>query len=816
MSKFKFSSMAQTIFSAMRIYGFLLFGLTLIQSIECQNVIVRDKSTGEPIDHVALYNQDKSASTLTDDLGHASIEMFGEKDSIYFQHPTYELAGYLKQELAYGDNRVMLEKRNIMLEEFVISAVKDRERMKESPYMIQVLKAEQLITSNFQTSADILQATGHVTVQKSQGGGGSPVLRGFEANKILLVIDGVRMNNAIYRSGHLQNSITIDNHILDRVEVLFGPSGIMYGSDALGGGIHYYTRDPQYEEQKISLFAQISSANQGKILHADFSTGGKKIASLNSFTFSDFGNTHSGRNRTSSMGDWGMLKHHVSQIGGVDSTLANPAPHIQKNTAYRQYDLLSKTRYAPSEFLDLTLNLQFSTSSNIDRFDMLNDYNGDDLKYAEWYYGPQTRFLSSVRVDFRNYNALYTNAKAILAFQRIVEDRNTRRFREDERMSQEEDVFVYSANLDFIKVIKRRQYLYYGLEFTHNDLRSQAFYENIHTGILRFAPTRYPDGGSHTHSLALYGNYKWTPAEKIILNAGFRYQYGILHSDFTDTNLPYREINIRSGAPTASVSLVYNPSPTWKYNFILATGFRIPNVDDYGKVRAKGDFITVPNENLKSEYTYNGEMGISKRIPNIATLNGSVWISYLTNVIVRTGHTVNGADTLFYDGDYYQIITNSNASLGTIQGISLEAKSEFPGNLQASGTFNFLRGRDITNNVPLAHIPPVFGKVSIRYFLLTYSPHGSRKFTNEAYIYYSGRKYWAEMSPLGEDNQEEGIQDFGYPAWFTLNLRSHIQLNEQLELQLAIENLLDRFYKTFSSGVGAPGRNFILTLRAAI
>jgi hemoglobin/transferrin/lactoferrin receptor protein len=95
------------------------------------------------------------------------------------------------------------------------------------------------------TTADILTASGQVFVQKSQQGGGSPVIRGFEASRILILVDGVRMNSAIFRSGHLQNIITVDNMSLDRVEVNYGPSSTMYGSDALGGVINLFTKAPQ-------------------------------------------------------------------------------------------------------------------------------------------------------------------------------------------------------------------------------------------------------------------------------------------------------------------------------------------------------------------------------------------------------------------------------------------------------------------------------------------------------------------------------------------------------------------------------------------
>ncbi|MCK5465746.1 MAG: TonB-dependent receptor, partial [Bacteroidales bacterium] len=423
------------------------------------------------------------------------------------------------------------------------------------------------------------------------------------------------------------------------------------------------------------------------------------------------------------------------------------------------------------------------------------------------YYGPQNRFLSSLQAVYKKQNPLFNHMTATVAFQKIDEDRITRRFRVNDKLFQEEDVFVYTATIDFTRLLKKGHRLIYGLEVNHNDVRSSARYENITDGSISEALTRYPGGGSHTNAVSAYGNYKMLVNPKLLLNMGLRYHYGMLRSDFTDPNLPFTEIKINNGALTGSASLVFSPQNTWKYNFIFATGFRNPNVDDYGKVRAKGEFVTVPNENLDPEYTYNLELGISKVFPGIATISGGVWFTYLNNAIVRTNHSLNGSDSLLYDGNYYGIITNANASLATIQGISLNLNSALPGNFSFKGSFNYMLGRDITNEVPLAHIPPIFGRFSAGY---TY-----RKFNTEAYIAYSGRKYWSELSPYGEDNEDEAIADFGFPVWSTLNLRAQYRINEHFAVQLAAQNILNRFYKVFASGVGAPGRNFIFTVRAS-
>jgi hemoglobin/transferrin/lactoferrin receptor protein len=789
------------------IFGFLMLTLFICQTSVGQHIIILDKGSGLPIENVALFNQDRSVSAISDAYGKADLDRFAKNDSIFLQHPSYQNSGYTRQELVSGSGRVYLERRNIMMEEFVVSATKGSEDRDQTPNMIDVLGPEQLETTAFQTSADILQESGNVMVQKSQGGGGSPILRGFEANKILLVVDGVRMNNAIYRSGHLQHSITVDNSILDRVEILFGPASVTYGSDALGGVIHYHTRNPVYNATRASAYGQFSTANLGKIIHGDFNVGRKKIANITSLTFKDFGDIRSGRNRKGEWGDWGKVNHYVIRTGDRDSTVANPQPHVQKNTGYRQLDVLSKTRYAPSAYLDLSLNLQLSTSSDIDRLDQLNDYDGDDLKYAEWYYGPQYRFLSSAQAVCTRHNPLFTNMTAILSFQKIDEDRITRKFGVNDKLFQEEDVYVYGATIDFTRLLEKGHRLLYGVEFHHNDVGSSARYENIIDGSISEAITRYPGGGSHTDALSAYGNCKMLVGPKVVLNVGQRYHYGWLRSVFTDTNLPYSRIKINNGALTGSASVVYRPWKTWKYSFILATGFRNPNVDDYGKVRAKGDYVTVPDENLKPEYTYNLELGIGKVFQGIASISGSAWYTYLKDAIVRVDYSLNGADSLLYDGQHYRIITNANASIAAIQGISLNVNSEMSNHFSFRGSFNYMLGRDITNGVPLAHIPPVFGRFSLGYV--------HREFMTEAYVAYSGRKHWSAMSPLGEDNEAEAIPDYGYPAWSTINLRAQYTIHDRWMAQLEIQNILDRFYKVFASGVGAPGRNFILTFRAS-
>ncbi|MEA3462427.1 MAG: TonB-dependent receptor [Bacteroidota bacterium] len=757
---------------------------------------------------MAVFNTSQEKAAITDSLGMIDISIFQGSDTIIFQHPSYLMKKYKRSDISAGQ-QIQLQRKRILIDEYVISASKYRESSLIIPYMVDVLKDNVLMESTGFTSADILEETGNIMVQRTQGGGGSPILRGFEANKILLVVDGVRLNNAIYRNGHLQNSITIDPSILERTEVIFGPTSIMYGSDALGGVIHYYTRDPQMGTDSTTrvnaqAYMQYASASNGTTGHLDFALGKKRWASLTSFTYKKLGDIRIGNRRDSELGSWGELLHYVDQVNGMDSTLSNENPLIQLNTGYSQMDILQKIRHTPSQYVDWILNLQYSTSSDISRIDKLNDYNGENLKYAQYYYGPQNRFLASLKNVLKKANPVFTNMTTLVAFQRIDEDRYSRKFRNDELLTQQEDVMVFSLNLDLVKIWGARHNLHYGAELNHNLVESEAWYENIMTGDHQAAQTRYPEGGSQTWNASAYISYKWIMNNKLVLNLGSRYNWGSMYSEFSNPLLSYEEISMYHGALSGSVGLVYSPSDRWQLNAILSSGFRNPNVDDYGKVRAKEDYVTVPNPDLSPEYTYNAEIGISRFIEDYLKIQLVGFYSYLDDAIVRTSYQLNGEDSLYYDGDLYKITANYNAGKAYIYGTSFGMTFNLNNHLGMKGTFNYTKGHNLSEDVPLGHIPPIFGRASFSY--------REKRFFADMYFVYQGWKHTADFSPFGEDNEGEAMED-GFPSWWTANIKVAYKAGKYVDLMLAVENLLDQFYKPYASGLSAPGRNFILSAR---
>ncbi len=706
----------------------------------------------------------------------------------------------------------------VNLNEVVFSANKVEEKASDVPYKIEILKSRQIEFSNPQTSADMLINSGKVFVQKSQAGGGSPVLRGFEASRVLLVVDGVRMNNAIYRAGHLQSIITVDNNMIDRTEVLFGPSSVIYGSDALGGVIHFYTKKPKLQTGDkinfgVNAMTRYSSCNNEATAHVDFNIGLKKIAFLTSITFSDFGDMRSGNFSNPYDTAFGKRYYYAERINDKDSMLVNKDPNIQKQSGYNQIDLMEKILFKQSDKIDHLVNIQYSNSSNIPRYDRLTEFSSGILKYAEWYYGPQTRMFASYKLNVRSDGKLFDDMNVIMAYQNIDESRINRRFGSSKKTYQIENVSVYSLNADLKKVVKEEHELRYGIEATYNNVLSKAHSTNIKTGVESPSSTRYPDAGSTMNSFAAYVSHSWDISKKLKLYDGVRFSMYGLKANFADTTFfpfPYKTAEQNNNAITGNLGLVAMPGKGWRFSVLGSTGFKSPNVDDLTKVfESSAGILIVPNPDLKPEYTINGELTIEKVCDEDKTkteLTG--FYTFLNNSAVVKNFKLNGNDSILFDGTISKVVAMQNANNAFIYGFSGGFYSDFNDHFSFRSNITFTYGRynDTENDkvIPLDHIPPIHGITGLRY--------KTKKFESEFYAIYNGWKRKKDYSSSGEDN-EQYATSVGMPSWITLNVKVAYKIPKNTSVNIGLENILDQHYRYFASGFSAPGRNLVVSLR---
>lgn len=818
----------------------LLAFFTLGIDAVAQTLVVTGPDGKTPVENVYIFDHSERKTSTTNYKGEAPLDAFADQDTLYFQHPSFNLYFATKKELEKKSFQLSLQRSIYSIEEFEIVTLREDHDEEVLPFKISMIGAPTIALNNPSTSADMLQQSGEVQVQKTQLGGGSPIIRGFEANRILLVVDGVRMNNAIYRSGHLQNAITVDPNMLTRTEVLFGPGSVIYGSDALGGVVHFHTKNPVLSDNDstnalgVNAMLRFGTAAQEKAIHYDLSAGNQRFGLLSSFTATEYGDLRMGRVRNHGYDDWGLIPYYIETIEGVDTMVANPNQNVQVGTGYQQLDFGQKLLFQPNDSLAFLLNFQYSTSTDVPRYDKLNEYRDGALRFAEWNYGPQNRFLTSFKTTIKSKSRLFNRANIILAYQNIDEDRIERRVGSSTRESSLEDVDVYSFNADFNKQLDASMSLFYGFESTFNEVSSTAFSQDVFTGVRNPIQTRYPDGGSTMQTYAFYAFHNWQLSPQSKLNTGIRYNHIILNSDFLDTTflqLPFTEIDINTGAVTGSVAYTFEPNNRWTFGAITSTGFRSPNVDDYGKVFENNARVVVPNNQLKPEYAYNGEVSITKRWftkepeeqteqqlldwvgEEVFTLQGTFFYTYLQDIIVRADWRLNDADSLLYQGEMAKIQTNINADEAVVYGTALSMRARLNRHWGMNATYNYTVGQNTTNDVPLAHIPPAFGKLGVTF--------RNQLLSAELFTMFNGAKDTSAYgldpnsgSYASADNFEEATED-GTPAWYTVNLRTTWHLREALEVQFAVENILDHHYKPFASGISAPGRNFVMAFRAS-
>jgi len=705
--------------------------------------------------------------------------------------------------------------RVIDLEEVKISVNRFEESARQQPAQVKQITKKDIAFQNSPNTADLLINSGDIFVQKSQGGGGSPVLRGFEASRVLLVVDGIRMNNAIYRSGHLQNVLRVDQAMLENTEVLFGPASLLYGSDALGGVIAFTTKQPKLNNFSVNAYARYGTAIQEKTGHVDFNIGGKKFASLTSLTASDFGDIIQGNQRREEYPDFGkrfVFQQLESNLR--DIAVANPDPNKQVESGYSQVDFLQKLYYRNSPDLQQTLNFQVSATGNVPRYDRLSEFREGIPRSGAWYYGPELRLLTAYELRIKN-RRLFDDSSIKLAFQKIEESRNNRRWNSLNLFTQEEDVLVGSINADFIKYADEYTYSY-GVEYVYNDVESTAYLRKLpNTSYNQRIPTatRYPDGGSQMQTAAVYVTAKNVLApERLFVNYGVRYSFTSLKSIFNDKTFIPTNIDTyvqNNGAVVGNAGLTFLPDDKTKLAVLFSNGFRVPNVDDLGKVfDSVSGQVVVPNADVKPETTYSFEVSGSREIFENLSLSVSAYYTIFDNVIVLRPFSVNGKSMIEFQGIESQVFANQNADEGIIYGGNINIEYKLSAKCLFSSTFNMIKGSLIdTEKTPLAHIPPNHGKTSFTYT--------GKFFKSEFFSLYNGWKRPEDYSPSGEDNLRYATKD-GTPSWWTLNLRNEYQFNKSITAQLAVENILDKNYRYFASGISAPGRNLILTLRVGL
>lgn len=794
--------------------GFLifLFSLGVCVSLKSQIIVVKDKDTKKGIPFVNVYDLEKTQLTNGNYSGKVSLTEFAKKDSVVISSINY-YSQYIS--LSNLDSVIFLTRKDYAVPEIVVSATKWNQKLEDVPTLIRKVNVKQIELRNPQTAADMLGGADGVFIQKSQQGGGSPMIRGFSSNRLLYSIDGVRMNNAIFRSGNLHNVISLDVNALESTEVLFGPGSVIYGSDAIGGVMNFTSLKPHFADsdtfklQKGSYLARVASANKEFTSHLDFNLANNKWSSLSSITFSNY--------LSAIMGNHGPNEYlnetFATSNDGIDYVAVAANPKKQYPSGYNQLNITQKLARQLKDSLLLSYSFHFSESSDVPRYDRLIQELDGKPRFAEWYYGPQKWVMHQISFVNTKTSSFYDEAKAHIAFQQFVESRQNRRFNSSIKNNNTERVNAYSVNLDFLKSFSKRNTITYGLEAINNQVTSEGNQINIITNLKTETVSRHPN--SSWTSIAAFFTNQYKLNQRLNINLGLRFNSFNLKSDF-DTSLfqyPVTSSKINNNAFSGSLGFLYSIKSNQTLYTNFSTGFRAPNVDDIGKVfDSEPGSVTIPNTDLSAEQVFNYEFGYNHLINDIVKFQFNIYYTHLNNAMLRRDFSFNGLDTIFYQGELSRVQAIQNAAKSYVYGFQTSVEIKLNSLFNFRSSFNYQKGEEEVEDGSTSasrHVAPVFGMGEIIF--------KKQSFESIFYANYSG-KISSDNLNIGEQNKPHlyatNSKGMPYsPAWYTLNFRFNYTLKRGFLLSGGIENITSQRYRTYSSGVTALGRNFIASIK---
>lgn len=778
-----------------------------------QEVTITDAYSGIPLEGVVITLG--GSVTQSNSRGMATLSHFPEQGELLFTHPSYHLLRIEIQRLPQMKYRVRMVEAPLSLEEVVVSVSREEQLRFTVPRKVESLPSGLLTRAHPPTTADLTGLSGEVFIQKSQQGGGSPMIRGFSANRLLLVIDGVRMNNAIYRSGNLQNIVSVDANMLETTEILPGPGSVAYGSDALGGVLSFITHKPKLStsEKMISegyCRVRLFSAEQGGTLHFRWGAGAEKWGFLLGGTRSVFGNLRMGRH-----GPAEYLRNEYtlpSLFSGRDSIVRNNNPRMQRPTAYNQTNLTSRVRYKPSPQLEINLGGQFSGTSAVPRYDRLIVYRKDKLRYGDWHYGPQEWTLVNGSIDYHPANPLFDKVRIIPAYQYYAESRHDRSIDDPLLFNRKEKLHIYTLSVDFHKELLPAIRFSFGTEGTFNKVISRGWSTHLLTGETLASAPRYP-ALSHYASVAGYLSGHWEALPELSLEGGIRGTLTHTDGEFSpESGFPESSFSQTNRAVNGSLGTVWRPFPEWLFRALASTGFRAPNIDDMAKVfDSEPGNVIVPNPTLKPEYARNLEAGLAWIKENKVRMEATFFLTDLKGAMVRRPFLFNGRDSIPYNGTMSRVEALVNADGAILAGATFSAGYYFTPLLRTTHSLTAMTGHD-SDGYPLRHIPPLYGSSALCY--------DRKPWFAEINLRYNGKIPYSRLAPDERDKPYLYLPDKQgnpySPAWMTIGLFASYDFTPAIQLSAGIENLTNRRYRPYSSGIAAPGTSLVISLSGKI
>ncbi|MBK8883882.1 MAG: TonB-dependent receptor [Bacteroidales bacterium] len=655
-----------------------------------------------------------------------------------------------------GNSQVEIQDtlRSYTINEAVITANRSSSLLKDTPEAIRIVDHDLVDRYQMRSAPEALGLTPGVFIQKTNHGGGSPIIRGLTGNQTLLLIDGIRLSNATYRYGPNQYLNTIDILGIEKIEVLRGAGSVQYGSDALGGTIQVFDTDVFLEENPVwhgKFLTRFASHNMEQSMHSDVSDSSGKAAFRAGVTGRNFGD-----------------------IVGGDST------GRQSPTGYQELDFNFRGKVKLSESAELTMVFQ-----NAQQYDVPVYHKVELENYAIYRMDPQKRQLGYVRLNKQLNAGVFKSAKFTAAFQKTGEGRESRKNGSDILRYESDRVRSLSFQAEAFTEGGHLWSASSGFEVYNDLVHSSRNDSNTQTGASTEGRGLYPDGSGMT-SIAAY-TLNTIDLQKWIFTAGARFNTYVI-------NVEDETIGTAKLTPSALVgnlSVLRKLTPRSNIFISAGTGFRAPNIDDLGTLGIVDFRYEKPNYDLHPENSFQYQAGYKYHGSRVS---GEIYLyrNELNNLIVRSaipGDTIEG----------YPVYQKENVERAFIEGIETNIGLKPGKSWQVDGSLTYTYGQNITKNEPMRRIPPLFGRVALEY---------SHKKWWASLVWIGATK---QDRLAAGDKSDNRIPSGGTHGWNIFNVNAGYVM-KHFQVDFSVENLFNKDYRYHGSGINGYGRYAMLSL----
>jgi outer membrane receptor protein involved in Fe transport len=594
-----------------------------------------------------------------------------------------------------------------------------------------------------------------VFVQKTNHGGGSAFIRGLTGNQTLLMLDGVRLNNATFRYGPNQYLNNIDLYTIDQIEVSKGTGSVEYGSDAIGGVIHLHSSMPSYKEKKtwststsLKYIGQdMEKSNRTSVQYAQ-----KNFAIQSGITLRNFGDLVGGKN---------VGRQSPS---GYDETGVNTIAKMQFNKAG-----------------EITISSRFFIQKDVPIYHkvLLESFKINEI-------AKQERNIHSIQWEKNLQYTFLSKIKFIQSFQYSNEERESNKLNNAIYKYERDQVNSNGTSIDLYSNPTKNWQINSGIDYNADKIKSSLIDKNLTTGIAANRRGLYPNNSSY-NSFSVFNLHK-IDLKKWHIEAGLRYnRFGI---QLTDTSIG--EVNIHPSALVGNAGISYKLNANNIVYASLSSGYRAPNIDDMGTLGIVDFRYELPTNSLEPEKSLHYELGY-KLNTKMVQFDLSGFYLNLKDIITRqkvTGSMING----------YQVYSKQNSDASYIKGFETNLALQLNQQFKWSSNLTYTYGQNETKNEPMRRIPPLFGQQELAW----------KKNNTQILVQHL---FAGKQDRLAQgDKDDNRIGKNGTPNWNVFN----ISLNQQFKnifIQLGGINLLNEKYKTHGSGIYAMGRTYSLLVQ---